>query len=158
MFVQLIAKGWLEKDGELLRETLWRAAPSVEEREESMVKRWAMVLVLSLFLAGCSSSGTDGQSGIEGRITIGPMCPVVRPGESCPDKPFSAEVSVRNGRDREVARFRSDEQGRFRVALKPGAYTLVPKPYGIQRAPETSATVTEGQFTTVDISYDSGIR
>jgi hypothetical protein len=123
------------------------------------VKLWAVVLILSLLLVGCNSqSVTDGRSGIEGQITIGPMCPVVRPGESCPDKPFSAEVTVRSEGGGEVARFRSDEQGRFHLALSPGTYTLLPKAYGIQRAPEAKVTVTEGQFTTVNIGYDSGIR
>lgn len=132
------------------------------------MKLWAKVMLgglalvvvgLALFVAmRVPLAGPDGRSGIEGLVLIGPMCPVVRPGESCPDKPFSAEVAVQTPSGREAARFRSDEEGRFRVALKPGTYTLVPKSNGIQMAPEAQVTVADGEFTPVRITYDSGIR
>ena len=102
----------------------------------------------------------DGSSGIEGTVLVGPQCPVVREGEDCPDRPLAAKIEVKAG-ERLVARFSSDAQGKFRVPLAPGAYSLVPEgssgnvlPRGIPQ----DVTVTAGQFAPVSIQYDSGIR
>ena len=45
------------------------------------------------------------------------------------------------------------------IDLEPGTYTLRPEPgEGIAHASEQSVTVSEGQYTEVVVSYDSGIR
>ncbi len=99
-----------------------------------------------------------GTSGIEGHVTIGPMCPVVMLNDPCPDKPYQATVDVLDASGKQVAQFQSDTQGHFKVALAPGAYTIQPQGAGITRAPQQDVTVVAGQFTPVEIVYDSGIR
>lgn len=99
-----------------------------------------------------------GSSGIEGTVLVGPQCPVVRVGEECPDKPLAATIAVKMG-EKLVARFSSSAEGKFRVPLEAGAYTLVPEsktffPQGIIQ----QVTVTAGQFASITIQYDSGIR
>ena len=71
----------------------------------------------------------SGDSGVEGRVTIGPMCPVVQQGTECPDAPYSAALVVEDERGREVARIESSPDGSFRVALSPGTYQLVVQVY-----------------------------
>jgi hypothetical protein len=99
-------------------------------------------------------------SGIEGLVTIGPMCPVEREDSPCPDQPYEATIVIDDAEGHEVRRVTSDAAGRFRVALPPGTYMLVPEvpesrlPY----AGEQTVEVTAGRYTQVTIEYDSGIR
>ena len=106
-----------------------------------------------------STPAPAGDSGIEGLVTIGPTCPVQRIDSPCPDRPYEAAVIVLDGNRRKVAEVRSDADGRFRVLLPPGAYTLSPQSPGIlPRAGEQTVTVVPGMLTSVMIQYDSGIR
>ncbi len=99
-----------------------------------------------------------GVGGIEGQVTIGPTCPVMTLNDPCPDRPYQATVDVLDASGKQVAQFQSDARGHFKVALAPGAYTIKPQRTGITRAPQQDVTVVAGQFTPVEIVYDSGIR
>lgn len=98
------------------------------------------------------------ESGIEGFVTIGPSCAVIKIDTPCPDSPMQATLSVLDAQGSEVAQVQSDVQGYFKVTLPPGAYTLQPQANKIQRAPEQAVTVAAGQFISVTVQYDSGIR
>ena len=103
--------------------------------------------------AGAEVAPTD--SGIDGLVTIGPICPVLREDTPCPDEPFLAT----NGD--EVTRVDSDESERFRVNLDPGRYTVVPQspnPVSLPFASEQEVKVRAGLFAQITIAYDSGIR
>lgn len=104
----------------------------------------------------------QGSSGISGKITLGPTCPVMRqpPDPACDDKPYQATVIVKtqNGQQ-EITRFTSQTDGTFSLSLNPGTYLLVPQsanvyPRGIAQV----VTVEKNKFTTIIISYDTGIR
>lgn len=100
-------------------------------------------------------------SGVDGRVLIGPICPVMRADEPCPDRPFAATIVVRDAGGRDVATVRSGADGRFRVALPPGGYTLVPLSPNPGTPPYASpqlAAVEPGRYTFVTVRYDSGIR
>jgi len=126
-----------------------------------MLNKTAIPLLL-LFLTGCSTfmptpAVTD--SGIEGQVLIGPMCPVVQEGQECPDQPYQADLTVTSPAGRVIVRFRTEEDGRFRVPLAPGDYILQPEsPNVMPFASEQPFTVLPGQFTQIVVSYDSGIR
>lgn len=131
------------------------------------MKRIAVGVLAGLALAGCAASGAQvlepgsgaGQQGIYGQATIGPMCPVIREGDPCPDEPYQAEIVVENARGRDVVRFQTGSDGRFRVELPPGDYTIVPRPGpGIEFAGQQTVMVGDGQWVEIAISYDSGIR
>ena len=116
----------------------------------------AAVAVLS---TACGSQPATSSSGIEGTVTVGPTCPVERLASPCPERPISRGVSVQDRSGRQVAHFTTGADGRFRVALAPGTYTVVGDRNGILPRPiPTTATVREGQYTHVDVRYDSGIR
>jgi hypothetical protein len=101
-------------------------------------------------------------SGIAGRVLIGPTCPVVRPDDPCPDRPFVAAIVVRNAQGTAVCTTSSGEDGRFQVGLPPGGYELDPQsgaPGGLPSAPPPqSVTVEPGRYIEVTVTFDSGIR
>ena len=121
----------------------------------------AVVLIAACGGASEAPIDRDGDSGIEGRVTVGPVCPVVRAGVPCPDRPYEAELAILDGSGREVASVRSDAAGSYRIALAPGRYRVVPQPppgLPLPRGEAVDVTVPPGRFVTLDISYDSGIR
>jgi hypothetical protein len=126
--------------------------------------RWLISGLPMLILSACNPLIDDGDpflnSGLEGLVTVGPQCPVVREGESCPDLPYAATLELRQA-GRLIVRFQSDVQGKFRVVVRPGPYSLEPQlPVGqfLPAAGPQTVTVLEGQFSRIAVVYDSGIR
>ncbi len=121
-----------------------------------------VALFAVLLIAACSGTpDVPPDSGIEGRVTVGPNCPVVRQGVPCPDRPYEAELTILDGSGHEVASVHSDATGSYRLALAPGTYRVVPQPppgLPLPRGQAVDVTVPPGRFVTLDISYDSGIR
>lgn len=121
-------------------------------------------------LAGCgpqsgnpsSATPPTRTSGVSGTATIDGGCPLVRPDSPCPDQPLQAIISVtRTGSSDVLARVRTDEHGRFRIPLDPGAYVLQPVNTTnslLPRAATQAVTVTAGEFLDIRIRFDSGIR
>ena len=104
-------------------------------------------------------------SGIRGRVTASPTCPVqtVPPQRGCEPAGFAARVRVRRVADRRtVARIRTTGDGRFRVGLRPGRYAIRARPVSGRPYPRCSgwvqATVRAGQYTRVGYGCDTGIR
>ncbi len=115
--------------------------------------------VLILLLATCSTQPVSSESGVEGQVFIGPVCPVVQEGQECPDQPYQATLTVNNSNGREIVKIQTDEQGRFKIPLEPGEYILHPEsPNALPFAVEQTFMVEAGRFTQVIVSYDSGIR
>jgi hypothetical protein len=119
------------------------------------------ILALTTFAAPSGSATETIDSGVRGRVTIGPTCPVVVEGDpSCEDRPYEATIRIlRDGRL--VAHARSDEDGRFRRRLRPGRYVLdpvEPNGSGPPSAPSRAVRVHRHRFTFVTIEFDSGIR
>src|SRR5512144_146108 len=119
-----------------------------------------LIGVLILGLATCSLyNPTPRGSGIEGQVLIGPMCPVVQPGQECPDQPYQATLSVNGPNGVRITQIQTDAQGHFRILLVPGDYVLHPEsPNGIPSAGDQSFTVETGQYKQLTVHYDSGIR
>jgi hypothetical protein len=120
-----------------------------------------LVAAFAFIAAQCDSNAKPPSSGIEGLVTIGPVCPVERIDTPCPDKPYQATLVVTDGQGGEVARVQSSTDGRFRVALAAGAYTLAPQSSSQGSFPiakEQQVEVRAGEYTTVSVQFDSGIR
>jgi hypothetical protein len=102
------------------------------------------------------------RSGIEGRVTIGPACPVVEENQPCPDGPYQAELTIRRSDSGDiVATVMSDAEGLFRVELPPGWYVVdpgVPRLVTEPRAESVAVEVTAGRFVQVRVRFDSGVR
>jgi hypothetical protein len=121
-----------------------------------------LALLLLVSCASASRSDDDpSESGIRGRVLLGPTCPVVMEGSPCPDEPV-ADVEVRALRDGEtVAQTTSGSEGRFELALPPGRYTLeavVGSDGPGMFAKPVDVTVTSGAFVEVVVPVDTGIR
>ena len=129
-----------------------------------MVKRLmlglALVLaVVSTACAGAASSGAD--SGVQGKVMVGPTCPVERADSPCPDSPAGgATVQVLDSSEAVVASGTSASDGSFRVAVEAGSYQVKAtrdSAIGRETRP-VEVTVTSGEFVTVTLMFDSGIR
>lgn len=98
-------------------------------------------------------------SGIYGKATVGPTCPVQKEGEVC-SRPYQGEIVVKAGdRTREVTRFKTDGNGQFKVKLAPGKYYLVNTPKEMfPFLKETFIEVKPNIFTEVNFGLDTGIR
>lgn len=121
----------------------------------------ALVLMIGIAVLGpaCAAAAPSGESGIEGRVLLGPQCPVEVEGSPCPDRPVAATVSVRTLEGDEVTTFRSEDDGRFRVALDPGSYVLVAEPGDVGMfAKPVEVTVRASEYADVVVLIDTGIR
>ena len=99
------------------------------------------------------------ESGIEGQVLIGPMCPVAQQGQECPERPYQATLTVNSPNGGMIAQFQTDGQGHFRLPLAPGEYILHPEsPNGMPFAVDQTIVVGAGQYTQIVVNYDSGIR
>ena len=100
-------------------------------------------------------------SGVHGHITIGPMCPVMRIDQPCPDRPFQATLEVRNISGALIARIDSTADGAYMLPLPPGKYVMEPQMATAVRLPSAGAhpfEVHSSAWTSRDIPFDSGIR
>ena len=127
-----------------------------------MNKRYLLVpLVLLVLSCGVFSTPVPTDSGITGKALLGPICPVLREGEECPDQPYQATITVNNLKGRKIVQFQTDDDGNFKVSLSPGEYILNPEtPDGMPfpYASEQHFTVHTGEYTRLIVLYDSGIR
>ncbi len=101
-------------------------------------------------------------SGITGIMTIGPTCPVTRPGQACADRPFQAIVAAEDALTKQpIMETSSGQDGHFVLGLPPGTYTLLPhtaQAATYPRAAPLTVVVPANQFVDVTIRFDSGIR
>jgi len=133
-----------------------------------------VVLALMLTALNCTAQTLKAngfarlKSGIEGQVTIGPLCPSVGPGRPCSpnERPYQTTITVLSLHGRMLGEVETDTQGFFQMNLPPGTYILVPDvpetdPPGGRTWPWAESVVVEvepRQVTDVEIHYDSGIR
>ncbi len=127
---------------------------------------------LLLTLTGCTTGdanirpdggGVPQPSGIQGQATRGPLSPVTQQGQANTAPLEGAVITFVSREGSAPVQQTTDSQGNYKVKLSPGAYqvqgtaprtgqsSLMPP------APQT-VTVTTGQFVTVNLAYDTGIR
>jgi hypothetical protein len=126
------------------------------------------VLVVASVTLGVSACGSEQpaaslSSGVFGRVSLGPTCPVETPDQPCPDRP-AADVRVvvtelpadASSTGALVAAGRTDAKGDFRIALAPDHYLMTAEA-GMSCKP-VEIRVTQGRFTVVELACDTGIR
>jgi hypothetical protein len=131
-----------------------------------MPKRSSLLLafVLVPLLASACGHHRDpaggASSGIEGQVLIGPRCPVERADSPCPDQPIAALVSFKDPAGKFLGPARAGDDGRFRIDLSPGTYTVLA--HEISDNPRIArpraVTVEPGAFASITLVIDSGIR
>ena len=119
------------------------------------------VAAMAVILVGCSSPSPPADTGVEGIVTIGPMCPVVQVEQPCPDQPYAARLTVANPFGKIFTRATADADGRFRIPLPGGDYLLEAGAADGRPFPASAShpfSVREGVWTRLDVTLDSGIR
>ena len=129
-----------------------------------MQLRKSRIILVLLAMSGCFSSGqtqSGSGTGIEGVITFGPTQGGPIKADTPSSKPLAnATFVVENEKGAEVASFTTDDQGRFRVPLTPGHYTVSKegKKHGIGHYGPFDVDVVAGRMTNVQWECDTGIR
>lgn len=115
---------------------------------------------LATFYVIKEMSPAAGERGIiRGSVTIGPMCPVVRVGEDCPDKPYATTLLLQDQNKYTLKTITVPESGLFEFKVLVGSYIIVPKMVSVMpRAEAVPVVVSADQVSSVSISFDSGIR
>jgi hypothetical protein len=122
---------------------------------------FALLASITFDLFSCMAlAEPEAETGLEGVITISP----IRGGPEIVGVPNSRPFAnidfiVKKG-DETVASFKTDEQGRFRLRLAPGHYTVSMKEgkRGIGRHGPFEVDVVAGQIKQVQWTCDSGMR
>ncbi|MCX6768292.1 MAG: hypothetical protein NTY83_00375 [Candidatus Micrarchaeota archaeon] len=117
-------------------------------------------LAFALFLFGCASQSAKGT--LEGRITIGPLCPV----EPCHltqeqiDQAYTSRSIIIYASDRAtiVRQISIPPGGNYELELTPGRYFVTIRPGGIGDYPFQEIIVSSNQTTRLDLDVDTGIR
>lgn len=99
---------------------------------------------------------------VSGHITIGPFCPVERPGQPCPVPPsaYSSRQVVAYQADGTtiVEKGIIDSTGNYKIALTSGTYYIQIQPAGIGAGEKKQVAVEDKKTTVVDFNIDTGIR
>jgi len=122
---------------------------------------WLAAIVLASVLTACGGGGPPPDTGVEGTVTMGPMCPVVQVGQECPDAPYPAKLTVVLASGKIVARALAADDGSYRIALQAGDYLLQAEPPDGGPFPASAGypfSVLAGTWTRLDVTLDSGIR
>ncbi|MEY4731284.1 MAG: hypothetical protein RL681_230 [Candidatus Parcubacteria bacterium] len=112
----------------------------------------------------CTGAIGPNDSGVRGKVLLGPTCPVMRvpPDPQCADKPYETMVAVivvGSPSGAPYAVVKSGADGTYSIALPPGTYALQPR--GRQPFPmcgTKDVTVTAGNVLEANLSCDTGIR
>jgi len=112
--------------------------------------------------AAASDAG-GGRTGIAGRATAGPVCPVekIPPDPACAARPVAgAVIIVRDASGAEIARATTGADGTFFAELAHGGYVVEARPAkGLMGTPgPQNVTVDPGVVSTIQLDYDTGIR
>jgi len=119
------------------------------------------LIVLAGFVACAKTPQVQPNSGVQGTVTVGPQCPVVHVESPCPNTPFDGKVQVSQSGKGVIADVQVDSGGRYRIALEPGTYEVMPvlaAGGGPPTATPLSVVVRSGAFTRADLTVDTGIR
>jgi Carboxypeptidase regulatory-like domain len=114
-------------------------------------------------MAVCACTGQSssaGESGIEGVITISPVNPGPIRDDAPASMPLANATFVVEDKNGEATSFTTDGQGRFRLSLTPGHYTVSIKgrKTTIGHFGPFEVDVVSGKMTKVQWDCDSGIR
>lgn len=108
--------------------------------------------------AACgAATGTSLTSGLFGKVTKGPLTPVCHEGVPC-DGPAAGLTLVFSRNGTAVARTTTRKDGSYRLALRPGRYSVRAVPRAMIPTEPRLVSVPTGRFRHVDFFVDTGIR
>ncbi len=99
---------------------------------------------------------------LEGKVNIGPFCPVERLNSPCPVPPSaysSRQVLVyQNDGKTVIARVAIGSDGHYSLSLAPGNYLVRVSPAGIGEMSLQKVVISSSKITKLDFNIDTGIR
>ena len=126
------------------------------------------VLIIALVVIGAACSSVSREIGtLEGHVTIGPLQPVLREGETeptpSPETYATWQIAVFTvDMQGEIARAEIDPEGNYQIDLPVGVYVVAAKPAGGRGGPggsqEHRVEILSGRVTQLDLDIDTGIR
>jgi hypothetical protein len=134
---------------------------SIRTASKFYVKRRALAVFLALITIplAMGQPSPESMTGVEGVITVGPIVPgPVREGvaSSAPLANFTFAIANEKG---VVTSFTTDAQGRFRVSLAPGHYTIsASRKIGMHGCGPFDVDVVAGKMTIAEWECDTGMR
>lgn len=131
--------------------------PKVEKALHNECVRRAAALAAAVAAAAsvACANGAEPHGGLYGKVLRGPIKPVCTLDEPC-DEP-ARRITLTFVRDETRVRVTTNADGRYRVALAPGSYTIrVDRRLGFVK--ERGVRVLRGRFTRHDVLIDTGIR
>jgi hypothetical protein len=130
-----------------------------------MVRNFVLfaVVIIGLVFVGCSGGNSETGT-LQGNVTIGPICPVERPGEPCPvpcETYQARKVMIYDESGTKlVKQVDIDCMGHYRVELQAAEYTVDINRVGIDRSGDIpkKVDIRPGHTIDVNIDIDTGIR
>ena len=129
-----------------------------------VIRTTLLLLALALVSAAAGCAGTTETGVLEGLVTIGPIEPVERPGvtPTIPPEVYEArKVLVYNeAGSRLIKTVDLGPDGRYRVELAPGTYTVDINHLGVDSSGDVplKIEIKSAETVRVDIDIDTGIR
>ncbi|MEO7804323.1 MAG: carboxypeptidase-like regulatory domain-containing protein [Actinomycetota bacterium] len=118
-----------------------------------------LVFGMLFVLASCGAPDIVTESGVIGQVTTGPTCPVEEPGRPCANRPVVGLIRVTPLTSDEAAGVtKSDEDGKFRLTLAPGRYTVTVSAPGTFGCKPLDIQIPKDTFVQASIICESGIR
>jgi len=125
---------------------------------------WLAVSLLVVTVTACGGGGAAPAaptSGLTGRAVVDVGCPL-QDSSPCPTRPIRAQLTVTRP---DTASFTRDvttnDRGAFQLPLDPGTYVVQARNTTgapVPTARPVTVRVPKGAFTTVTITFDSGVR
>jgi hypothetical protein len=121
-----------------------------------------LVLIFSVFIAGCSDRSAADTGTLTGNVSIGPLCPV-EPCTISHDQLVAAyaahPITISTPAGNSIATVTADPETGYMVTLNPGTYVINSPNQGIgSRDLPKTVTIRAGETTRLDITIDTGIR
>jgi hypothetical protein len=141
-------------------------SPDIHRNEckRSSLRSALLLMVLMVYSTACRPRIT-GVGILTGHVTIGPLAPVLREGETeptpSPEIYAQREVVIFDARGkREINRVQVDANGNYKIELPTGVYTVDINRIGIDTAAglPTQIELRPDEIVRLDISIDTGIR
>ena len=123
--------------------------------------RWIRAAAAVWLLSACGSSagGAGSASGaVTGAVYAAPSCPTERVASPCPPRPVAGAEVVAIQSQRERASTHTGNDGRFRLDLAYGHYTIRATNAGGYSSTTTAEVDIHATPVSVQLTVDSGIR
>lgn len=124
-----------------------------------LIREFLAVLAAAVVLTACGPVADGGSAVVvTGQVLSAPNCPVERVGQPCPPRPVPDAVVVAVIGNDQRGETTSDQQGKFRLMLPPGRYTVrATNPGGYASTASEAVTVSTAPVQ-ITLTVDSGIR